>query len=55
MFVPCISRRSINNQQYTLNYMTPLFNIEAPTCVGTSLPSSGSFLDPSELFEMQIK
>jgi hypothetical protein len=27
----------------------------APTCFGSSLPSSGSFLDPSELLETQIE
>jgi hypothetical protein len=46
---------SINNQHYDLKYITPLFNIQAPTCFGSSLPSSGSFLDPTELLEMQIK
>jgi hypothetical protein len=49
MFVPCIVRRSINNQHYALTYTKPLFNIQAPTCFGSSLPSSGSFLDPSEV------
>jgi hypothetical protein len=51
MFVPCIIRRSRNNQQYALIFTTPLFYILAPTCFGGSLPSSGSFLDPSELLE----
>jgi hypothetical protein len=55
MFVPCIIRRSRNNQQLALNYTTPLFNILALTCLGSSLPSSGSFLDPSELLETQIE
>jgi hypothetical protein len=55
MFVLCIARRSTNNQHYALNYITPLFNIQAPTCFGNSLPSSGGFLDPSDLLEMQIK
>jgi hypothetical protein len=32
-----------------------LFYILAPTCFGSSLPSSGSFLDPSELLEIQIE
>jgi hypothetical protein len=54
MFVPCIIRRSRNNQHYTLIFTTPLFYILAPTCFGSSLPSSGSFLDPSELLEIQI-
>jgi hypothetical protein len=34
---------------------TPLFYVLAPTCFGSSLPSSGSFLDPSELLEIQIE
>jgi hypothetical protein len=29
----------INNQQYALNCITPLFDILAPTCFGSSLPS----------------
>jgi hypothetical protein len=45
----------INNQHYALICTTPLFYILAPTCFGSSLPSSGSFLDPSELLEIQIK
>jgi hypothetical protein len=51
MFVPCVARRSINNQHYALNYITSLFNMQAPTCFGSSFPSSGSFLDPCELLE----
>jgi hypothetical protein len=47
--------RSINNQHYALICTTPLFYILAPTCFGSSLPSSESFLDPSELLEMQIE
>jgi hypothetical protein len=38
-----------------LIFTTPLFYILAPTCFGSSVPSSGSFLDPSELLEMQIE
>jgi hypothetical protein len=34
---------------------TPLFYILDPTCFGISLPSLGSFLDPSELLEMKIE
>jgi hypothetical protein len=45
---------SRNNQHYALICTTPLFYILAPTCFGSSLPSSGSFLDPSELPEIQI-
>jgi hypothetical protein len=55
MFVPCIIRHSSNNQHYTLLCTTPLFCILAPTCFGSSLPSSGSFLDPSQLLEIQIE
>jgi hypothetical protein len=43
-----------NDQQYALICTTPLFYVLAATCFGSSLPSSGSFLDPSELLEMQI-
>jgi hypothetical protein len=46
---------SINNQHYALNYITSLFNIQTPTCFGISLPSSGSFLVPCELLEIQNK
>jgi hypothetical protein len=55
MFVPCIIRRSRNNQHYAVIFTTPLFYILAPTCFGSSLPSSGSFLDQSELLEIQIE
>jgi hypothetical protein len=46
-------RRSRNNQHYALICTSPLFYILAPTCFGSSLPSSGSFLDPSVLLEIQ--
>jgi hypothetical protein len=49
MFVPCIISRSRNNQHNALICTTPLFYILAPTCFGSSLPWSMSFLDPSEL------
>jgi hypothetical protein len=55
MFVLCIIRRSRNNQNYALICTTPFFYILAPTCFGGSLPSSGSFLDLSELLEIQIE
>jgi hypothetical protein len=55
MFVPCIIRQSKNNQHYALVCTTPLFYILTPTCFGSSLPSSGSFLDPSELLDIQIE
>jgi hypothetical protein len=44
-----------NDQHYALIYTTPLFYILAPTCFGSSLPSSWSLLGPSELVEIQIK
>jgi hypothetical protein len=31
--------------------ITSLFNVQATTCFGSSLPSLGSFLDPCELLE----
>jgi hypothetical protein len=37
------------------DFTTPLFYILAPTCFGSGLPSSGSFLDPSVLLEIQIE
>jgi hypothetical protein len=46
---------SRNDQQYALICTTPLFHILAATCFGSSLPSSGSFVDPSELLEIQIE
>jgi hypothetical protein len=55
MFIPCIIRHSRNNQHYELIFTTPLFYILAPTCFESSLPPSGSFLDPSELLEIQIE
>jgi hypothetical protein len=53
--MPCIIRRIRNDQQYALICNTPLFYVLAATCFGSSLPSSGSFLDPSELLEIQIE
>jgi hypothetical protein len=44
-----------NDQQYALICTTTLFYVLSPTCFGSSLPSSGSFLDPSELLEIQIE
>jgi hypothetical protein len=54
MFIPCIIRRS-NDQKYALICTTPLFYIMAHTCFGSSLPLSGSFLDPSGLLDIQIE
>jgi hypothetical protein len=45
----------INNQHYTLTCTTHLFYTLAPTFFGSSLSSSGSFLDPPELHEIQIE
>jgi hypothetical protein len=42
----CDKCLSINNQHYALDYITSLFNMQAPTCFGSRFPSSGSFLDP---------
>jgi hypothetical protein len=36
------------------DFNTHLFYVLAPTCFGSSLPSSGSLLDPPELLEIQI-
>ena len=47
--------RSRNNQHYVPICTTPLFYILAPTCFGSSLPSSGSVLDPFELLEIRIE
>jgi hypothetical protein len=55
MFVPRIIRRSRNDQHYALTCTIPLFHILAPTCFGSTLLSSGGFLDPSELLETQIE
>jgi hypothetical protein len=55
MFIQCIVRRIRNDQQYALDCNTPLFYVLAATCFGSSLPSSGSFLDPSELLEIQCE
>jgi hypothetical protein len=55
MLVLCIIRCVRNDQKYALFCTTPLFYVLAPTCFASSLPSSGSFLDPSELLEIQIE
>jgi hypothetical protein len=36
-------------------FTTPLFHKLAATCLGSSLAPSGSFLDPSQLLELQMK
>jgi hypothetical protein len=55
MFVPCIIGRSRNNQHYELICTTPFYYTLAPTCLSSSMPSSGSFLDPFDLLEIQIE
>jgi hypothetical protein len=42
---------SINDQHYALSYITPLFDMQTPTCFGIHVPSSGSFSCPRELRE----
>jgi hypothetical protein len=54
-FVPCIIRHGRNNQHYVLICTTSSFYILARICFDSSLPSSGSFLGPSELLEIQIE
>jgi hypothetical protein len=44
-----------DNKQYALICTTSLFYVLAPTCFGSSLPSSGSALNLSELLEIQIE
>jgi hypothetical protein len=39
------------NQEYALIVPLLYFYVLVPTCFGSSLPSSGSLLDPSELLE----
>jgi hypothetical protein len=45
MFVPCIIRRIRNGQQYALICTIRLFYVLVPTCFGSSLLTSGSFID----------
>jgi hypothetical protein len=54
MFVPCIIRRSRNNQHYAQICTTALFYILAPTCCGSSQPSSGSFWIRLSYIKIQI-
>jgi hypothetical protein len=42
------------HQTICTNCTTPLYYVLVPTCFGSSLPSSGSLLDPPELLEIQI-
>jgi hypothetical protein len=54
MFVPFIIRRSRNNQHYAQICTTASFYILAPTCFGSSLPSSGSFWTRLSYMKIQI-
>jgi hypothetical protein len=54
MFILCISDvlEGKKNQQDALIVPSFIyFYVSAPTCFGSSLPSSGSLLDPPELLE----
>jgi hypothetical protein len=57
-FAPCIIRRSRNDQQYAQICTTALLYIyiyiSAPTCFGSSLPSSGSFWIRLSYMKIQI-
>jgi hypothetical protein len=46
--------RRIRRDNKRTDCTTPLFYVLAPTCFGSSLPSSASLLDPPELLELQI-
>jgi hypothetical protein len=52
---PTIKEKTVavrrKNQQYALIVPLLYYYVLAPTCFGTSLPSSGSLLDPPELLE----
>jgi hypothetical protein len=54
MFVPCIVRCSRNNQHNAQICTTALFYMLAPTCFGSSLPSSGSFWIRLSYVKIQI-
>jgi hypothetical protein len=43
-----------SDQHYALICNPTLLYVLVPTCLGSSLPSSGSLLDPSELLEIHI-
>jgi hypothetical protein len=54
MFVPCIIGRSRNNRHNSQICTTALFYMLAPTCFGSSLPSSGSFWIRMSYVKIQI-
>jgi hypothetical protein len=55
MFVSYIIRRIRKKPANRTDCTTRLFYVLAATCFGSSLPSSGSILDPSELLQIQIE
>jgi hypothetical protein len=52
MFIPCIIGL-LEETKISTDCTTPLFYVLVPACFGSSLPSSGSLLDPPELLEIQ--
>jgi hypothetical protein len=54
MFLPCIIKRSGNNQHNVQICTTASFYMLVPTCFGSSLPSSGSFWICLSYVKMQI-
>jgi hypothetical protein len=54
IFVPCIIRRSRNNQHNSQVCSTALFHMLTPTYFGISLPSSGSYWIRLSYVKMQI-
>jgi hypothetical protein len=54
MFVPCIIRRSRNNQHNAQICTTALYYMLPPTCFGSSLPSSWSFWIRLSYAKLQI-
>jgi hypothetical protein len=54
MFVPCIIRRSRNNQHYAQIRTTALFWMLVPTCFGSSLPFSGNVWIRLSYMKIQI-
>jgi hypothetical protein len=55
MFILCSIRRIRKDQQYALLCTISVFYILVPTCFGSSLSSSGCFLDTPELLEIQME
>jgi hypothetical protein len=53
MSVPCNVGLSVTAQHCAL-IITPLFDTQAPTCFGTHMPSSGSFLCPYWLLKAEM-